>query len=256
MALINSKRFLSVTLTLLGLLGLWQLICWIFTIPSYILPVPTEIIGRMVTDIELLLRHSFVTLGEVMLGFIMAVAIGIPLAIIIVYSRYFSESFFPIIVGIHCVPMVSLAPLLIIWFGFGLLTKVLIAFLISFFPIVINTVVGLQSMDKEMLYLAKSLRANKVQTFLYFRLPKALSSIFGGLKVGITLAVVGAVVAEFVASEKGLGYLQLMANSQLDVTMEFAVIFMLGIIGIGLFQFVALLEKWCMPWYQANRKDV
>jgi NitT/TauT family transport system permease protein len=202
----------------------------------------------MFEDADILYRHSLVTLWEVLLGFLMSIAIGIPLAIIIVYSRYISQSFFPIIVGIHCVPMVSLAPLLILWFGFGMLTKVLIAFLISFFPILVNTVVGLQSMEKDMLHLAKSIRANAIQTFFYFRLPKALPSLFGGLKVGITLAVVGAVVAEFVASEKGLGYLQLSANAQLDVTMEFCVIFTLGIIGIGLFQIVGLIERLSMPW--------
>jgi ABC-type nitrate/sulfonate/bicarbonate transport system, permease component len=255
MRLGKSMRALSVILTIVGLFALWQLICWAGSIPEYILPTPSDILLRMVEDADALYRHSLVTLWEVFLGFAMAVAFGIPLAILLVYSRYISQSFFPIIVGIHCVPMVSLAPLLIIWFGFGLLTKVLIAFLISFFPIVINTTVGLRSMEKEMLNLAKSLRASSAQTFLYFRLPKALPSIFGGLKVGITLAIVGAIVAEFVASEKGLGYLQLMANSQLDVTMEFAVIFTLGIIGIGLFNLVGWIERLSMPWYHATRKE-
>jgi NitT/TauT family transport system permease protein len=248
-------RAASVVATLIGLFALWEIVCLLFSVPEYLMPRPTQIFHRFIVDFDVLVRHGGVTLGEILLGFAMAVVIGIPIAIIIVYSNYFSQSFFPILIGIHCVPMVSLAPLLILWFGFGTLTKVLIAFLISFFPIIINTVVGMKSMEKDMLHLAKSMRASTFQTFAYFRLPKALPSIFGGLKVGITLAVVGAVVAEFVASEKGLGYLQLTANSKLDVTMEFCVIFALAIMGIGLYCIVGLLERWCMPWYQATRKE-
>jgi NitT/TauT family transport system permease protein len=151
--------------------------------------------------------------------------------------------------------MVSLAPLLIIWFGFDMKTKVIIAFMISVFPIIINAVVGMQSMDKEMLNLARSMRASKWQIFIYFRLPTALPSIFGGFKVGITLAVVGAVVAEFVASDRGLGYLQLMANSQLDTTLEFCTLFMLAMMGIGLFYGMDMIERLAMPWNKGKRGE-
>lgn len=251
----KTSRAIYVVLTLVGLFAAWQVVCLVFSIQAYILPTPLEIFTRIFQDWDILVRHSGVTLSEILMGFVSSVLIGIPIAILIVYSRYFSQSFFPIMVGIHCVPMVSLAPLLIIWFGFGMVTKVLIAFLISFFPIVINTVVGLQSMEKDMLNLARSMRASTFQTFVYFRMPKALPNIFGGLKVGITLAVVGAVVAEFVASEKGLGYMQLTANSQLDITMEFAIIFTLAVIGIGLFNLVGLVERLSMPWYHATRRS-
>lgn len=190
---------------------------------------------------------------EIFAGFGLSIVIGIPFAIVVVYSKYASQAFFPILIGLQCIPMVSLAPLLIVWFGFGMLSKVLIAFLISFFPILVNTIAGLKSMEKDMFMLSQSLRANSMQVFLYFRLPKALPSIFAGFKVGITLAVVGAVVAEFVSSERGLGYLQLVASSKLDVTLQFCVIVALAIIGLGLYNLVSILERMSIPWYKASR---
>lgn len=249
----NLRQALSVSATFLGFLVLWQLVCLIFDIPTYLLPTPTDILGRMVQDSDVLLRHSGVTLFEILAGFGLSVLFGIPAAVIIVYSRYFSQSVFPLLIGLQCVPMISIAPLLITWLGFGMVTKVMIAFLISFFPIIVSSVVGLKSMEKEMLMLATSLRASRLQVFLHFRLPKALPSIFGGFKVGITLAVVGAVVAEFVSSDRGLGYLQLVANSKLDITMQFCVIVMLGAIGLALYNIVGLIEKIALPWYRAAR---
>lgn len=249
----NFRQVLSVSATFVGFLLLWQLVCMIFNIPSYLLPTPTDIIARMIQDSDVLLRHSGVTLFEILAGFGLSVLFGIPAAVIIVYSKYFSQSVFPLLIALQCVPMISIAPLLVTWLGFGMVTKVMIAFLISFFPIIVSSVVGLKSMEKEMLMLATSLRANRMQVFLYFRLPKALPSIFGGFKVGITLAVVGAVVAEFVSSDRGLGYLQLVANSRLDITMQFCVIVMLGIIGLTLYNIVGLIEKIALPWYRAAR---
>ncbi len=241
-------QWVTVVLTLVGLVGFWQLLYLVFPIPHYLLPSPFSIAERMYLDAEMLFYHSLVTLEEVLLGFAISVVFGIPLAVLIVYSKYFANTIYPILVGIHCIPMVSLAPLLVIWFGYSMTTKVMIACLISVFPVIINAVVGMQSMDKEMDNLARSLRASNLQTFLYFRLPKALPSIFGGFKVGITLAVVGAVVAEFVASERGLGYLQLVANSQLDTTLEFCALFLLAFMGIGLFYLVELVGRFAMPW--------
>lgn len=246
-------RSLSVILTLIGLIALWELLCWVLDIPKYLLPTPIDIIQRIFEDWSMLVRHSSVTLVEIFAGFGLSIIIGIPFAVVVVYSKYFSQAFFPILIGLQCIPMVSLAPLLIVWLGFGMLSKVLIAFLISFFPILVNTIAGLKSMEKDMFMLSQSLRANSMQVFLHFRLPKALPSIFAGFKVGITLAVVGAVVAEFVSSESGLGYLQLIASSQLDVTLQFCVIVALAVIGLGLYNLVALIERISIPWYKASR---
>ncbi|MFF2484592.1 ABC transporter permease [Paenibacillus sp. NPDC058071] len=249
----NLSQSLSVIATVAGMLVIWQLVCIIFEVPVYLLPTPLDIIQRIIVDWDVLIRHSGVTIFEILSGFGLSVVFGIPAAIIIVYSKYFSRSIFPILIGLQCVPMISIAPLLITWLGFGMVTKVIIAFLISFFPIIVNAVVGLKSTEKDMLMLAASLRANSLQVFLHFRLPKALPSIFGGFKVGITLAVVGAVVAEFVSSNRGLGYLQLVANSKLDITMQFCVIITLAIIGLVCYNLVGWIEKIAIPWYRAAR---
>ncbi|WDH81388.1 ABC transporter permease [Paenibacillus urinalis] len=247
------KSLLSVSLTVIALLALWQLCCMVFGIPEYLLPTPLNIVERMAQDWQVLLRHSGITIVEILAGFALSVGFGVPFAIIIVYSKYFSRSFFPIMIGLQCVPMISLTPLLITWLGFGMVTKVIIAFLIAFFPIIVNSVVGLRSSEKEMLMLAQSMKASTFQVFMHFRLPKALPSIFGGLKVGITLAVVGAVVAEFVSSDRGLGYLQLAASANLDITMQFCVVVMLAVIGLIFYNLVGWIERAAIPWYRAAR---
>ncbi|MCR2805694.1 ABC transporter permease [Paenibacillus soyae] len=249
----NWRQGLSVSVTLIGMLAVWQLICVLFAVPAYLLPTPLDIGSRLISDGDVLLRHTGITLFEIVAGFGLSVLFGIPAAVIIVYSRYFSQAVFPLLIGLQCVPMISIAPLLITWLGFGMITQVVIAFLIAFFPIIVSAVVGLKSMEKEMNMLAMSLRASKLQIFLYFRLPRALPSIFGGFKVGITLSVVGAVVAEFVSSDRGLGYLQLVANAKLDITMQFCVIVMLAVIGLVLYNLVGLIERIALPWYRASR---
>ncbi|OLO28144.1 ABC transporter permease [Alkalihalophilus pseudofirmus] len=250
---IHLPQSLWATLTLVGLLSIWQFLTSLLEIPRYILPSPVDIIGRFITDFHMLFNHSLTTLTEVLLGFGLSLVIGVPLAVSIVYSRYLANSLYPILIGIQCIPMVSIAPILVIWFGYGLTTKVILACLISFFPIVINSVVGFRSLDKDMHDLGKSIGISEWKIFFYLRLPNALPHLFGGFKVGITLAVVGAIVGEFVASERGLGYLQLTANARLDTPLVFATLLTLAIIGMLLFFFVHLMEKVFMPWYHANK---
>ncbi|WP_240353295.1 ABC transporter permease [Cohnella algarum] len=173
---------ISVTMTLAALLIVWQALYWVFPIPEYLVPSPLRIAERFIQDFASLMRHAGYTLTEVLAGFFLSVLIGIPVAILIVSYRYFANTVYPILVGVHCIPMVAMAPLLVIWFGYEMKTKILIVFLISFFPIVINAVIGLQSMDKEMYSLARSMRASRLQIFTYFRLPKALPSMFGALR--------------------------------------------------------------------------
>ncbi|MCK0472860.1 ABC transporter permease [Halalkalibacter sp. APA_J-10(15)] len=246
-------QFVWAVLTLLGMASIWQLLTIVMDIPRYILPSPIDIGTRFVSDFQVLFSHSLTTLTEVLLGFGLSLAIGIPLAISIVYSRYLANSLYPILIGIQCIPMVSIAPILVIWFGYGLTTKILLACLISFFPVVINSVVGFRSLDKDMHDLGKSIGISEWKIFFYLRLPNALPHLFGGFKVGITLAVVGAIVGEFVASEHGLGYLQLTANARLDTTLVFATLLTLAIIGILLFCIVHLFERILMPWYHENK---
>jgi NitT/TauT family transport system permease protein len=231
-----------------SIFALWELSSWAFAIPEYILPKPSVIVAKMITSWRLLLLNAVVTLQEVVLGFAMSIAIGIPLAIAVVYSRTFERVAFPFMVSLQTVPKVALAPILVMWLGYGIMPKVMVAFLISFFPIVINAVIGMRSAEKEMIYLAQSMGASELTTFIKIRLPKALPSIFGGLKVGIGQAVVGAVVGEFIAAESGLGYLQLMAQVNLDTALLFAAVVVLSLLGVLMFNIVAWIEQLALPW--------
>src|SRR5882672_4510522 len=188
-------------------LAIWQAGVMISQAPAYLLPAPTEIARTFVDEFPKLLRHGWVTTYEMLLGYFLAVAVAIPLAIAITSSHRFDQFVMPTMLFFQVVPKVAIAPLFLVWFGVGTTPKVLVAFLISFFPIVIDAAVGLRSMSTEMRDLALSMGASRWQVFARFRLPTSLPYLFSGLKVAATLAVAGAVVGEFVGADKGLGYL-------------------------------------------------
>jgi NitT/TauT family transport system permease protein len=226
----------------------WEIAVRALDVPDYILPSPSVIAAKIVVSWQLLLVNAFVTLQEILLGFGLSVAIAIPLAIAVVYSRVFERVAFPFMVSLQTIPKVALAPILVMWLGYGIMPKVMVAFLISFFPIVINAVIGMRSAEKEMIYLVQSMGASELTTFLKIRLPKALPSIFGGLKVGMGQAVVGATVGEFIAAEHGLGYLQLISQVRLDTPLLFAAVVVLSLLGVLLFNAVAWIERIALPW--------
>jgi NitT/TauT family transport system permease protein len=230
------------------LFALWEAGVRAFDVPDYILPSPWVIATKIVVAWRLLLTNGLVTLQEILLGFSLSVLIAIPLAIAVVYSRIFERVAFPFMVSLQTIPKVALAPILVIWLGYGIMPKVMVAFLISFFPIVINSVIGMRSAEKEMIYLVQSMGAGELTTFLKIRLPKALPSIFGGLKVGMGQAVVGATVGEFIAAEHGLGYLQLISQVRLDTPLLFAAVVVLSLLGVLLFNAVAMVERIALPW--------
>jgi NitT/TauT family transport system permease protein len=226
----------------------WEIAVRALSVPDYILPSPSVIAAKIVASWQLLLVNAFVTFQEILLGFALSVAIAIPLAIAVVYSRVFERVAFPFMVSLQTIPKVALAPILVMWLGYGIMPKVMVAFLISFFPIVINAVIGMRSAEKEMIYLVQSMGASELTTFLKIRLPKALPSIFGGLKVGMGQAVVGATVGEFIAAEHGLGYLQLISQVRLDTPLLFAAVVVLSLLGVLLFNAVAFIERIALPW--------
>jgi NitT/TauT family transport system permease protein len=228
--------------------ALWEAAVRALDVPDYILPSPSVIAAKMVTSWQLLLSNAVVTLQEILLGFALSVVVAIPLAVAVVYSRIFERTAFPFMVSLQTIPKVALAPILVMWLGYGIMPKVMVAFLISFFPIVINSVIGMRSAEKEMIYLVQSMGANELTTFLKIRLPKALPSIFGGLKVGMGQAVVGATVGEFIAAERGLGYLQLISQVRLDTPLLFAAVVVLSLLGVLLFNLVAIVERIALPW--------
>ena len=221
----------------------WEVASLFFGVPEYLLPAPTTILRSMFTYSGLLLNESVITAVEILLGFGLSIVVGVPLALAIFLWPTFSRTVLPMLVSSQAVPKVAVAPLFLVWFGFGLLPKVLIAFLIAFFPIVINTALGLAAVEREKIYLAQSMGLNGWATFFKIRLPNALPSIFAGLKISITLAVVGAVVGEFVGGQGGLGHLLLVANGNMDTALLFAGIVALTLLGVLLFGLIAIAER-------------
>lgn len=236
------ERYSSLILAV-TLIGAWQIFVPLSGISEFILPTPFAITERIFREMPLLWDHTVITLFEVVGGFSIGILVGIPVALAIFYSRAFERAIYPMLVALQTIPKVALAPLLVLYLGYGWAPKITLAFLISFFPIVISTVVGLQSLDKNLFYLVRSMGANEWQIFTKVRLPAALPSIFGGLKVALSLAVIGAVIGEYVAAERGLGYLQLKANSLFDTTLNFAVVVTISAMGVMLYYVIAMIES-------------
>jgi NitT/TauT family transport system permease protein len=231
----------------------WEIGTRLFRVPTYLLPPPSEIFRVFYQELSRLLMHSWVTTYEMLLGYIMAVAIAVPLAIGITSYRRFDAFVTPTLLFFQVVPKIAIAPLFLVWFGVGTTPKVMVAFLISFFPIVIDTAVGLRSVTPEMVDLARSMGASRMQIFKEFRLPTSLPYLFSGLKVAATLSVAGAVVGEFVGADKGLGYLLLVTNSNMQTALMFATIVALTIIGLIFFYVIELLESLLIPWHVSQR---
>jgi len=231
----------------------WEIGVRVTKAPAYLIPTPSVIFQTFVAEFPRLAFHGWVTLYEMLLGYALAVVVAIPLAIAITSSDRFDRFAMPTLLFFQVVPKVAVAPLFLVWFGVGVLPKVLVAFLISFFPIVIDAAVGLRSMSSEMRDLARSMGATRLQVFARFRLPTSLPYLFSGLKVAATLAVAGAVVGEFVGADKGLGYLLLVTNSNLETALMFATLFALTIIGLLFFYAVELLEALLIPWHVTHR---
>jgi NitT/TauT family transport system permease protein len=234
-------------------LAVWQAGVKLLKVPAYLLPAPIDIIAMFFGELPKLASHGWVTAYEMLLGYGLAVVVAIPLAIAITASQRFDRFVMPQMLFFQVVPKVAIAPLFLVWFGVGAMPKILIAFLISFFPIVIDAAVGLRSMSAEMNDLARSMGAGKLQVFTRFRLPTSLPYLFSGLKVAATLAIAGAVVGEFVGADKGLGYLLLVTGTNLETTMVFATLVMLTLIGLVFFYAVELLEALLIPWHVSHR---
>jgi NitT/TauT family transport system permease protein len=250
------SRRLAPLLTLAALVLAWEIVVDAFRVPEYLLPAPSGIAAALIGEWRTLALHTWVTLYEILCGFALAIAVGVPLAMLIVASPLFERSVYPLLVASQSVPKIAIAPLLIFWAGIGIFPKILVAFAIAFFPIVIDTVAGLRSIEPEMLHLARSMGAGERKIFLKIRFPSALPSIFAGVKVAVTLAVVGAVVGEFIQADQGLGYVLQQATAVLNTRLGFAAILVLAVIGIVLFVAVELLERWLTPWSAARRTEL
>lgn len=246
-------RSLDGILVGLALVLLWEAIVRIGKIPAYLLPPPSAVAQRLITDYRDIAGHTMITGGEVLLGFVLAIVVSIPLAALLAQSELAERILYPVLVASQTIPKVAIAPLMVVWFGFGLTPKVLIAFTICFFPIVVDALTGFRSAPREIAWLARSSGATRWQTFRYFQIPAALPHIFAGIKVASTLAIVGAIVGEFVAADRGLGYQLIVANGSLDVTLSFTILVVLSLMGVLLYAVVDRVEKWALPWHVSHR---
>ena len=236
------------TATLVGAVGLWEAASRIFRIPKFIVPKPSEIVGEAWEWRYRFIGHTWVTLYETLGGFALSILVGVPLAVLIVYSPWMRRALYPLIVLTQSVPKIAIAPVLLLVAGHGEIPKIIVAFLVAFFPIVVDTATGLAATPPELLDLSRSYRASAFKTFVKVRFPMALPFFFSGLKVAITLAVIGAVVGEFVGSDKGLGYVILSATSYWKTELAFSAMILLSLMAILLFGAVSLIERLVCPW--------
>jgi NitT/TauT family transport system permease protein len=233
----------------------WAAVVRIFDIPDYLLPAPQAVVARMVKDWPLLWKHGIYTLFSVLTGFLASIAIAVPIAFVIVINRSTERAVMPFLVMSQTIPKVAIAPILVVWLGFGILPKIAIVFLISFFPIVVSTVVGLKSVETDMIDLVRSMGARTGKIMLRVRAPAALPQMFAGFKIAVCLAVVGAIVGEFVGSDRGLGFLLLTSTGTLDGTLVWSALFVLVAMGVTLFAIVSKLERLAIPWHVSVRAE-
>jgi NitT/TauT family transport system permease protein len=244
----NSLSLLPFTLAFLVLI--WYLIVWIGDLRAFILPTPDLIITRFVETLRdgSLLRHFRITLGEVIAGLTLGAGTATTMGYMLAKSPAMERLLAPYIVASQSVPIVAVAPLLVIWFGPGILSKVLVCALIVFFPILINTVVGVRAVPQDLYYLMRTLQASRWQMFRLLELPAALAVILGGLRIGATLSVIGAVVGEFVGSDRGLGFLINVGRGQYDTALVFVAVFSLVVMALGLYGIVVFIENKLLSW--------
>jgi NitT/TauT family transport system permease protein len=234
-------------------LGFWQLVVVITQAKRFVLPQPLQVVESGFASLDMLLVQTPSTVLAIVFGFAGAVIVGIPLAVAMVASRALENSLYPLLIGSQGIPKVALAPVLVVWFGFGTLPKLVMAMLIAFFPIVINTAVGLRSIDPNYLYLVRSMGAPAWRTYTRLLLPSALPQVFAGLKLAMALAIVGAIVGEMVGANSGLGYLLVVANGNLDMPLVFAILIWLALISLILVGIIDIGERLAIPWSRGAR---
>lgn len=247
----RSGALLLVALLLLA----WEVGVRLLGIKEYLLPPPSRIWIEFTKRSDIVMGGAWVTTQEILGGYLLAVLVSIPFALAVTYSRFMENAVYPVVVFLQIVPKIAIAPLFIIWFGFGYTPKLLIVFLLSFFPIVVSSIAGFKAVDPEIMDFARTTGAGGWKLFAKIRLPQALPDIFTGMKVGAALSATAAIVAEFVASDKGLGYLLLQYNGNLDTPMVFAVIFVLSFIGLAVYYAVELVERIMIPWHISQARS-
>ncbi|MBI1737342.1 MAG: ABC transporter permease [Candidatus Rokubacteria bacterium] len=233
----------------------WEWVVHAWQVPPFILPAPTDI-GRALAgglSSRLFVEHFMITLYETLAGFVIAAIAGIAIGAVIAQFRVVEKTFYPYLVALQTLPKIAVAPLVIVWFGFGISSKIVIAAMVAFFPVLVNVIVGLKTVDQSKLDLMRSLNATRWQTFRMVKFPNALPFVFAGLDIAIVFSVLGAIVGEFVGAQKGLGNLILQYNFSLDIAGVFAVLILLSAMGVTLHLVMQALQKRLIFWAEPEQ---
>lgn len=246
-------------LVIIGFFLLWEFgVRWANT-PEFVLPTPSSAIAHLLfaqPDANYNWKlHISTTIYEFLIGFGVTAVLGVGLAIMIVWSKHFKRFIMPLFTFVNSLPIIAIAPIILLWMGYGIKTNILIAFLVSFFPVIINTMTGLDSIEDDLLDLIRYLNASKLQIFLKIRIPNSLPYIFSGLKICSTMSIVGAIVGEFIASDRGLGYIIINSQYAMDTPPIFSSLIVISLAGAALYWVVTLFERLLMPWAFKNQKQ-
>ncbi len=233
----------------------WELIVRVRDIASWLLPAPTAIAYALYENNGVLAGHTLVTLEEILIGFALALLAGVLLASGLVLSKTLEKTLYPFLIASQTVPIIVIAPMLLVWVGYGLTPKIIVVALISFFPIVVNTTDGMKSVDRDVENLLRTMGANRWQIFTKIQIPVSLPYLFSGLRVAVAASVIGAVIGEWVGSSEGLGYLMIRSKPQFQTELVFAAIVILSAMGILLFSLIGFLEKLVIPWWHKEREN-
>jgi NitT/TauT family transport system permease protein len=237
----------------IGLFALWQAIVVGLSVPRYILPAPSEIYVQFIRNFVRIAGYTLVTGGESFVGFFVAVAIGVPLGVVVAFSSALRKTFYPLAVTLEMVPKIAFAPMFVTWMGFGYAPKVIIVFMVCFFPVLLNGILAFTSLSEDLGRFCRSTGAGPLTTFFRVRLPAALPQLFVGIKSAAVNATVGACVSEWVGGDAGLGYYIQIASGDMRMDIGFAAIFVLAALGLLLFGLVVLVERWLIPWHVSQR---
>jgi NitT/TauT family transport system permease protein len=234
-------------------IAIWSAIILIARPPEYVLPAPWDVVARTWSDRSALIENGAFTLSEILTGLVAGTVLAVPMGIAVVAVPLIERLFYPIVVAFNAIPKVALAPVFVVWFGYGYMPRVLLTASVALFPVLISTISGLIAVDPDLLRLAAALRAKRSRIFIHVRLPQALPTIFAGIKVATSLAVIGSIIAEFIASDKGWGHMLVQASGNLDTTIMFAVLLVLALVASALFYTVAFLERFFISWHASQR---
>lgn len=251
---LSVKKWLAPAVAIIALLVVWELVCRMEIVPAYMLPAPTQVVVALVDDAPLIWEHTQTTLIEALVGLVIGCALGFVLAVLMDCFETLYLAFQPIITVSQTIPAIAIAPLLVLWFGYGLLPKIVLIVLITFFPIAVSLVSGFRSVDPDQIDLMRTMHASEWQIFRYVKLPAAAEPFFAGLKISATYAIVGAVIAEWLGGFSGLGVYMTRVRKSFSYDKMFASILVISALSLALLWLVNVLERVCLPWKRAERK--